>query len=56
MAINRDTIREMQIAVLRRCGERIERSGYTAAECHREAGRCASTRGVTGALRSRHGL
>jgi hypothetical protein len=56
MAIDRNKIREMQLAVLRRCGERIERAGYTAAEHYREAGHCGSKRGVTGAMRSRYGL
>lgn len=56
MPINRDTIREMQLAVLRRCEQRIEKAGQTPDGCYREAGRGASTRGVTGAMRSRHGL
>jgi hypothetical protein len=56
MPIDRDKIREMQLAVLRRCGNRIERAGYSPGECYREAGRAASTRGITGAMRSRHGL
>ena len=56
MSVNRDKIREMQLAVLRRCGDRIERAGYTAADCYHEAGKAAPIRGVTGAMRSRHGL
>ena len=56
MPINRETLREMQLVVLRRCGDRIERAGYTPGECNREAGKAATTRGITGAMRSRHGL
>jgi hypothetical protein len=56
MPINRDMIREMQLAVLRRCEQRIEKAGQTAGGCYREAGKSTSTRGATGALRSRHGL
>ncbi len=56
MSINRDKIREMQVAVLRRCEDRIKRAGYTPAKCYHEAGKTAPTRGITGAMRSRHGL
>jgi hypothetical protein len=56
MPINREVIREMQLAVLRRCEERIEKAGQTADGCYREAGKSVPTRGVTGAMRSRHGL
>lgn len=56
MTIDRDKIREMQVAVLRRCGDRIERAGYTAAECYHAAGKGASTPGLTGGMRSKHGL
>ena len=56
MPIDRDKIREMQVAVLRRCGDRIERAGYTAAECYHAAGKGASTPGLTGGMRSKHGL
>jgi hypothetical protein len=56
MPIDRGKIREMQLAVLRRCGNRIERAGYTPADCYREASEAAPARGFTGAFRSRHGL
>jgi len=56
MPIDRDKIRKMQVAVLRRCGSRIEKAGYTPAECFREASQAIPARGFTGALRSRHGL
>jgi hypothetical protein len=56
MPIDRDKIREMQVAALRRCGDRIERAGQTADGCYREAGKSASTRGLTGGMRARHGL
>jgi hypothetical protein len=56
MPINRDMIREMQQAVLKRCEERIQRAGLTADGCYREASVGAPTRGVTGTMRSRHGL
>lgn len=56
MPINRDKIREMQLAVLRRCGDRIERAGYTPAECYRVADQTTTTRGFTGGMRARHGL
>lgn len=56
MPINREMIREMQQAVLKRCEERIQRAGLTADGCYREASVSAPTRGVTGTMRSRHGL
>jgi hypothetical protein len=51
-----DLIRELQTAVLRRCEERIERSKKTGAGCYSEAGNTAATTGITGILRSRHGM
>lgn len=56
MAIDRQKIREMQLAVLRRCGERIERAGYAPSECFQMANQEISKHGFTGAMRSRHGL
>lgn len=56
MAIDRQKIREMQLAVLRRCGERIERAGYAPSECFQMANQEILKRGFTGAMRSRHGL
>jgi hypothetical protein len=56
MPINRDIIRELQLAVLRRCEERIEKAGQTSSGCYCEANKSVATRGVTGAMRSRHGL
>jgi hypothetical protein len=52
----RDKIRELQGAVLRRCEERIERTGRTSVGHYREASRKEAERGVTGGMRSRHGL
>ncbi|NLX49232.1 MAG: hypothetical protein GXY82_05050 [Methanospirillum sp.] len=56
MPFDVDKIREMQLAVLRRCGDRIERAGYTPSECYRLADQRASMRGFTGGVRARHGL
>ncbi|HIH03599.1 MAG TPA: hypothetical protein HA263_07055 [Methanoregulaceae archaeon] len=56
MPPSRELIKEMQCAVLRRCAERIERTGRTSVGHYREAGRKEADRGVTGGVRSRHGL
>ena len=56
MPPSRDLIRELQGAVLRRCEERIERSARSSVSHYREAGRKEAERGVTGGMRSRHGL
>lgn len=56
MPIDRDLIRELQCAVLRRCEERLKKTGRTSAGHYREAGKKAAERGVTGGMRSRHGL
>ncbi len=54
--IDRDLIRELQNTVLRRCEERIASTGRTSVSHYREAGRQVAERGITGGMRSRHGL
>lgn len=54
--IDRDLIRELQNTVLRRCEERIARTGRSSISHYREAGRTTAERGITGGMRSRHGL
>ncbi len=54
--IDRDLIRKLQNTVLSRCEERIATTGRSSISHYREAGRKAAERGITGGMRSRHGL
>ena len=54
--IHRDLIRTLQSAVLRQCEERIDKAGKTGVTCYHDAGYRATKTGVTGLIRTRHGL
>ncbi|MGD9936324.1 MAG: hypothetical protein AB7S61_02475 [Methanoregulaceae archaeon] len=56
MPVDRDLVRTLQEAVVRRCEERIARAGRTGAGCYHEAGRRTATAGFTAGMRARHGL
>jgi hypothetical protein len=56
VSIDRDLIRELQTTVLRRCEERIARTGRSSISHYHEAGRKTADHGITGGMRSRHGL